>query len=228
MRLDELNILISCEASQTICKAFRQLNFNAFSNDIVKCYGGYPEWHLQMDAFEALKIKEWHLLIAHPPCQYLSYVGNKWLKDEYNLQYDLFDGLVTRKDKRINAFKFFMKFVNANVQHICIENPVGIVGKWYRKQDQIIHPYYFGDDYKKRTCLWLKNLPLLEKTNLLPEPKPYYYTSTKKKPIQWVESVGRNKNSRQIRSKTFPGIAEAMAKQWGDYLKKYYNVSSSQ
>lgn len=208
-----MKILLACEESQIVTKAFRALGHEAFSCDIQECSGGHPEWHIQGDVLEVIN-DGWDMMIGFPPCTFLSYVGNRWFRPEYNIQIDLFKGHETRHDKRIKAFEFFMKLVNAPISKIAIENPVGIPRKWYRQPNQIIHPYYFGDNFKKRTCLWLKNLPTLKHTDRLPPPKPYYYTSTRNKPIQWCESLGRSPDSAKLRSKTFPGIAKAMAEQW--------------
>ena len=211
-----MKILVACEESQAVTKELRKLGHEAFSCDILDCSGGHPEWHIKGDVLKHLTA-EWDMLIGFPPCTFLSYVGNRWFRKEYNIQIDLFQGHITRHDKREKAFQFFMKFINAPIKHIAIENPVGIVQKWYRKPDQIIHPYFFGDNFKKRTCLWLKNLPNLEPTEMLSEPKPLYYLKTTGKPIQWCESLGRSKDRAKVRSKTFPGIAKAMANQFTNF-----------
>lgn len=210
-----MKVLVACEESQTVCRAFRARGHEAYSNDLVDCSGGHPEWHLKMDALEAIDYLEWDLLIAHPPCTYLSNVGNKYLRPEYNIQIDLFEGHVTRQDKRKKDFEFLMQLMNAQVPKICVENPVGVVHSWFRNPDQIIHPYYFGENVQKRTCLWLKNLLLLKSTNRLPKPEPVAFWGKNDKPIQWVESLGRHKDRKRLRSKTFKSIAKAMASQWG-------------
>lgn len=209
-----MRILLACEESQAVCIEMRKRGHEAYSCDVQDCSGNHPEWHIKGDVLDQLD-KGWDMMIAFPPCTYLSYVANRWLRPEYNIQIDVFDGHVTRQDKRKAAYLFFMSLVNAPIKKIVIENPVGIVQKWYRKPDQIIHPYYFGDDFKKRTCLWLKGLRKLQPSNMLPEPKPLYFLKTTGKPIQWCESLGRTKDRAKIRSKTFPGIAKAFAEQYG-------------
>jgi len=155
------------------------------------------------------------MLIGFPPCTYLSYVGNRWFRPEYNIQIDLFEGHITRHHKREKGFEFFMKLVEAPIKKIVMENPLGITRRWYRIPDQVIEPYFFGDNFKKKTCLWLKGVQPLNHTNVLSEPKPYYYLRTTGKAVQWCESLGFHKDRAKIRSKTFPGIARAMAEQWG-------------
>jgi len=146
----EINIIIGCEESQVICTEFRKLGFNAFSNDIQECSGGHPEWHLKMDVFKAIKLKKWDLGIFHPPCTYLSYAGISWWNDPNRLK------------KRLKALNFFAKLWLSNIPHICIENPSGCASPTIAKYSQIIQPYFFGNAESKRTCLWLKNLPLLK------------------------------------------------------------------
>ena len=193
-------ILIACEESQTVCKAFREKGFEAYSCDIQDCSGGHPEWHIKGDVLDIINDK-WDMMIAHPPCTYISNMSNCRIKEPGRLEL------------RIIGMKFFMDIVNANIKHIAVENPRGLPEREYRKADQIIQPYNFGHPYSKATCLWLKNLPLLNKTsNLEPERK-----WDGKRWRTWVDFYG-SKNSK-LRSVTFPGIAKAMADQWGDYLK---------
>lgn len=219
-----MRVLVACEESQRVCIAFRERGHEAYSCDIQDCSGGHPEWHIKGDVLDYMgknkynDFKGWDIMIGFPDCTYTSYVGNRWLRPEYNIQIDLLEGHVTRQEKRKRGFDFFMKLIDAPIPHIAVENPVGIIQKWYRKSDQIIHPYYFGEPFKKRTCLWLKSLPKLIPSDMLPEPEPIYYTSTRNKPVQWCESLGFSKERAKTRSRTFKGIAEAMAKQWGDYI----------
>ncbi len=209
-------ILIACEESQTICAAFRILGFNAYSCDILPSSGEYPEFHIQGDVVLLLQ-NQWDLIIAHPPCTYLSNAGIAWFNvDKYGLKAE------QRKLDRLAAEKFFMHFVNANANFICIENPVGWMNSQYRKPDQIIQPYMFGDNESKRTCLWLKGLPKLVPTEIV-QPKIFgYYKKGKKigKPIYWCDYMAPGKDRAKQRSKTFPGIANAMAQQWGEFLLK--------
>lgn len=240
----DINILIACEESQTICKEFRKFGYNAFSCDLKPCSGGYPKWHIMSDCFErnlitnpptfftdSLEIKQldkWDLIIAHPPCTYLSNVATR----HHSRLCTTIQKINVRTLKRIEAMSFFMRFVMLNCEHIAIENPVGVMNTAYRKPDQIIDPYMFskGPEDKenyvtKRTCLWLKNLP-----ELVPTYRGDYIGNAvlfgkdrRGKNYTW-ESSGcngkENKNRAELRSKTFPGIAEAIAKQWGEYLKR--------
>lgn len=212
-----MNILVGCEESQTVCKEFRKRGHNSYSNDTVDCSGGHPEWHLQQDVVPLL-YEKWDMIIAFPPCTYLTNAGNRHYSLKMNPEWKVRE----REQKRKEAAEFFMLFVNANCDKIAIENPVGWMNTHWRKADQIIHPYYFGDNAKKRTCLWLKGLPLLVPTNMLPEPEPMYVCEGEKckgKKIGWCEGMrnisGGQEERARARSKTFPGIAKAMAEQWG-------------
>ena len=198
-----MKILIACEESQEVCKAFRKLGHKAFSCDTLPCSGGYPKWHIQDDVLKHLN-EGWDMMIAFPPCTYLTKAGNMW----YNSP--------GRKEKRELALKFFLKLTKANIPKICIENPIGYISTMFRKPNQIIQPYYFGDKEQKATCLWLFNLPKLifPEENKLKKPKPKYICKSGKK-VYWSDSFGSNiKDRARIKSKTFPGIAKAMAKQW--------------
>lgn len=194
-----MKILCACEESQAVTIQLRNLGHEAYSCDIQSCSGGHPEWHLQQDVIPLLS-ESWDMIIAFPPCTYLSFAGNKYLNSPGRLE------------KRLAARDFFMKFVNAPCDHIAIENPVGYMNSVYRKPDQIIQPYFFGDSCRKRTCLWLKNLPLLEPDYLIPPPEPVYIQPNGKKRY-WVDTVCSS-DRQKIRSKTFPGVAAAMAYQW--------------
>lgn len=198
-------ILISCEESQAICKAFRELGHEAYSNDLQECSGGHPEWHLRMDALEALKLKNWDLVIAHPPCTYLTISANKWYKDMPPRKSGVLVG-EARKQAREEAVKFFMEFVNANVPRMAIENPVCIMSTRYRKPDQTIQPWMFGHGETKATCLWLKGIP-----NLIP-------TDIVDGRVGAMHLLPPTKDRAKLRSKTYKGIAVAMATQWGEYL----------
>lgn len=225
-----MNVLIACEESQRVCVEFRLLGHNAFSCDIEPCSGGFEEWHIQDDVLPLLDgnctfmtsdgqvheiIGQWNMIIAFPPCTYLTNAGTRHFSSKCNT----LEKIVERKAKRKEAAIFFMKFVFADCEKIAIENPVGYMNGIYRKPDQIIHPYYFGDNVKKRTCLWLKGLPKLQPSDMLPEPQPMYISQGKigkGKKIHWVEGIsGTRKERAKTRSKTFPGIAKAMALQWG-------------
>jgi hypothetical protein len=204
-------ILIACEESQTVCKAFRKRGFEAFSCDILPCSGGHPEWHIQSDVLEQLD-KGWDMIIAHPPCTYLTVSGNKWMKPEFS------DRFPNRQKQRQQAIEFFIKFYNCNCNYVAIENPVGIISTVWKKPDQYIHPYYFGDPHTKKTGLWLKGLPKLIPTKMV-EPQVYVGKDGRKYPIWHMETLGLPGPERQkLRSKTFQGIADAMADQWGNFL----------
>lgn len=202
-------VLIACEYSGIVRDAFSAAGFEAVSCDLLPSEA--PGNHYQGDVLSILN-HSWDLMIAHPPCQYLSFAGNHvW--DQPG-----------RSAKRWQAYDFFLSLITSNIPHIAIENPVGFINQVYRKPDQIVHPYYFGDSYLKRTCLWLKNLPKLDYQGLplfgipgskLKKPKAYRY---KNKKVHWSEYVSGSDRQR-IRSKTFPGIAAAMADQWGKYIK---------
>jgi len=205
-------VLIACEESQIVCTAFRKLGHEAYSNDIQECSGGHPEWHLQMDCFEAIKLKEWDLMIAHPPCTFLTVARNKYYKPEYDKKFP------TQHQDRENAVIFFMQIAKSSIGKIAIENPVGIMSTRWRKADQYIQPYQFGDAERKTTGIWLKNLPKLISTNIV-EPKLYTYKDGRTDGMWYVKTMQlRGEERMKIRSKTFLGIARAMAEQWGSIL----------
>ena len=204
-------VLVACEESQAVTIEFRKLGHEAYSCDIQPCSGGHPEWHLQDDVLRHLD-DGWDMMIAHPPCTYLSNAGIGWFNEE---KYG--EKARERKRKRLMAFDFVMRLWNANIDRIAIENPVGWLNSHFRKPDQIIQPYHFGDRESKRTCLWLKNLPVLHPTDIV-KPKVYgYYKRGKKKgkPIYGTQYCKFSEDRSIIRSKTFPGIAKAMVTQWG-------------
>lgn len=227
-----MKILVACEESQAVTKELRALGHEAYSCDIMECSGGHPEWHIQSDVTILLNgfctfitddgkfhkvYKKWDTIIAFPPCIYLTNAGTR----HYSLKCNPVEKVEARKIKRKQAFDFVMMIANADCDKIAIENPVGWLNSQWRKPDQIIHPYYFGDSVSKRTCIWLKGLPKLVDTNRLPKPEPMYICQGKKskgKPIGWCEGIkgtsGGQKGRSKARSKTFPGIAKAMAEQW--------------
>lgn len=220
-----LKILVGCEESQAVTKEFRALGHEAYSCDLLPCSGGHPEWHLQQDVTELLK-QEWDVIIAFPTCTYLTNAGTRHFSRRINSELKVLE----RETKRLEAADFFMLFADANCKYIAVENPVGWMNSSFRKPDQIIHPYYFGDNFKKRTCLWLKGLPKLSHTNILPEPQPLYVCKgalSKGKKIGWCEGIkgttGGQEGRAKARSKTFPGIAKAMAEQWSEYILKTLN-----
>lgn len=205
-----MRILLACEESQAVCQEFRKLGHDAYSCDTLDCTGPNPEWHIKGDVLEVIK-ENWDMMIAFPPCTHLAVSGARHFVEK-------------KKDGRQKAgIDFFMEMINAPILKIAVENPIGIMSSIYRKPDQIIHPYYFGDSYSKSTCLWLKGLPKLkhvrkEDSLLFPEEvshvdKGEFVTfSSGKRMAKWYNQASGNGH---LRSKTFPGIAKAMAEQWG-------------
>ena len=185
-----MKILIPCEESQRVTTEFRKRGHEAYSCDILPCSGGHPEWHLQEDCIPLLN-KKWDMIVAFPPCTHLAVSGARYFEEK-------------RKDGRQQeAIEFFMKFVNTSCDKIVIENPIGIMSTIYRKPDQIIQPWQFGHGETKATCLWIKGLPLLKPTNIV---------SGREQRI-WKMPPSPNRSIE--RSKTYLGIAKAMAEQWG-------------
>lgn len=203
-----MKVLIACEESQTITKAFRDLGHEAYSCDLQPCSGLYPEYHLQQDVTPLLQQK-WDLIIAHPPCTYLSHAGARWLYPNKVLNQD-------RYLKGLEGKKFFMQFFNANSERICIENPVPSSIYNLPPCDQIIQPWQFGDEAQKKTLLWLKGLPKLIPTKIVGKGEMITYKSGKKK-AKWFMDAAKASTSQErakLRSKTFEGVAKAMAEQW--------------
>lgn len=221
-----MKVLIACEESQTECMAFRKLGHEAYSCDIQDCSGGHPEWHIKADVLPLLNgnvcfttcdgklhfiFGEWDLIIAHPPCTYLTVTGNRWFNEE---RYG--ERAKARKVEREIAAEFFMHFVHANCSRIAVENPIGYMSTYYRKPDQISQPYWFGDPERKSTCFWLKNLPPLVPTNMV-EPVIIQYKNGKGSDSPWHMATMKLPPAERAkaRSKAFAGMAEAMALQWG-------------
>lgn len=211
-----MKILIACEESQAITKEFRALGHEAYSCDILPCSGGHPEWHLQGDVFGFIN-QGWDLMIAHPPCTYLSVSGARHM---YNK-----DGSIneSRLKNQNEALEFVQKLMNADIPRIAIENPISVISSKIRKPDQIIQPYMFGDKASKSTCLWLKNLPKLVATNVVEKGEFKEWIDKKtgktKRQATWYYDALINSKTpeerRTLRSKTFKGIAQAIASQWG-------------
>lgn len=193
-----MRVLVACEESQEVCKAFRALGHEAYSCDIQPCSGGHPEWHIQGDVLPLLK-ETWDLIIAHPPCTDLAVSGARWFEEKRR------DG---RQQKSID---FFMAFANCECERVAIENPVSIMSSVWRKPDQTIQPWMFGHPEKKATCLWLKGLPLLKATNDVRD----YMMTLPKNQQERLHYLPPSPERAKLRSKTFPGIAKAMAEQWG-------------
>ncbi len=225
-----MTVLVACEESQTVCKEFRNLGHEAYSCDIVDCSGGHPEWHIKQNVIPLLNnychfttmdgtehyIEKWDLLIAHPPCTYLSNVCTRG----FSLRCTPPGKVAERWKNRALAAVFFMYFVLAPIEKICIENPVGFMNTAYCKPTQIIEPYQFAKDENdfdyvtKRTCLWLKNLEKLKTNNLKrPNNAELFGLRANGKAYTWEEKVTKDRS--RNRSKTFVGVARAMATQWG-------------
>lgn len=197
-----MKVLVACEESQAVTKEFRALGHEAWSCDILPCSGGHPEWHLQQDVTPLLRV-EWDLIIAFPPCIHLCSSGAKWFAQKQA------DG---RQQEGIDFFMRFVTYAGQNGRKVAIENPVGIMSSIFRKPDQIIQPWQFGDPFTKTTCLWLFNLPKLVPTNIVDKGKMQILKNGKKLP-EWYSNAS-HKDRARIRAKTFPGIARAMANQW--------------
>lgn len=197
-----MRVIIACEFSQTVCKAFREKGHEAYSCDILSSEGGHPEWHFQEDIFKVLKRERFDLMIAHPPCTYLSISANKWYKDQPKRKSGVLVG-EERRWAREDSISFFMQLWSANIDKIAIENPIGVMSTVFRKPDQIIQPWMFGHGETKATCLWLKNLPKLRPTNIVLGRE------------QRLHSLPNTKDRWKLRSLTYLGIAQAMADTWG-------------
>ena len=210
--MKKLKVLVACEESQTVCKAFRELGHEAYSCDIQDCSGGHPEWHLKQDVIPLLH-QHWDLIIAHPPCTYMSKAGARWMYPTAgNLSEERYKFSQQAKD-------FFMAFYNCDCEHVAIENPVPLKVVGLPKPTQSIQPYEFGEPYSKKTLLWLKGLPLLKPTNILTEHTPWMPSNTG----GFSRGQGGSRgiaHDPKTASKTFQGIADAMAKQWSLYLTK--------
>jgi len=220
-----MKVLIACEESQRVCWMFRLVGHEAYSCDIIECSGKFPQWHIKDDVTKYLNgncwvttmdkqiryIDKWDMIIAFPPCTYLTVTGNRWFNvEKYGEMAE------ARLEDRHAAVNFFMEIAWANCDKIAIENPVGIMSTRWRKPDQIIHPWMFGDPYEKKTCLWLKGLPKLEATKIVEPPARKQFKSGKTMP-EWYSDLWKLPKEQRAkeRSKTFPGIAKAMAEQWG-------------
>lgn len=247
-----MNIILGCEESQAVTIEFRKLGHKAFSCDLQECSGGHPEWHIMADIFKVAKggrfktqagnivtIKKWDMGLFFPPCTYLTVTANKWLKDQPQPKSGALVGKARREARR-EAIDFFVKLWDLDIEHIGIENPIGVMSTEFMKPHQIIQPYFFGDEARKTTCLWLKNLPLLYH-NATPNLFDQNVTHVDKGEIfEWTDSKTGKKKRQPMwyalakqgsdlgvrskeRSKTFPGIAANMASQWSEYLLNIKN-----
>lgn len=204
-----MRILVACEESQRVTIELRRRGHAAYSCDLLPCSGGKPEWHIQKDVLQVMQ-QGWDMMLAFPPCTHLAASGARWFEQK-------------QKDGRQQAaIDFFMALVNAPIEKIAVENPIGIMSTQYRKPDQIIQPWQFGDNAQKSTCLWLKNLPPLVHTNIVDKGEFYEFTcrktgKKKRQPLWYYQALQKAKTAAErstLRSKTFLGIANAMVEQW--------------
>jgi len=238
--MKKLNILVACEESQAVTKQFRLLGHNAYSCDLLLCSGNHPEWHFNMDVFKVIKnnggilqngnkVKingNWDLMVAHPPCTYLAVSGARWFYNPNDSHLPMNERTPhpkypNRKKDQEDAIDFFIKLMNVPIKHIAIENPIGVISSVYEKPSQIVHPYMFGDEASKTTCLWLKNLCKLEPTEIVGKGERIQFASGKSQPKWYSDAFVKAKTPeerRTLRSKTFKGMAEAMAIQWTKFI----------
>lgn len=207
-------MLVGCEESQEVCKAFRALGHEAYSCDLLDCSGGHPEWHKKYSVLDAMN-EGWDLAIFFPPCTDLAVSGAR------HFERKKLDG------SQQKSIEFFMELTNAPIDNICIENPIGIMSNIFRKPDQIIQPWQFGDKAQKSTCIWLKGLPKLQHTDIVEKGEFWEHTREDGKKIRmpmWYYKALKDAKSpehrRTLRSKTFKGIAVGMASQWSEFLTK--------
>ena len=202
-----MRVLVACECSGVVREAFRNLGHDAWSCDLKPALDG-SKYHIEGDAIAAIDSRNWDLMIAHPPCTYLTCAGNRWFKPEYKERFP------EREQQREDGIKFFRALANASVPRIAVENPIGVMSRLYRKPDQIIQPWQFGHPVAKATCLWLKNLPTLTPTHVV-EPDYITFKSGKRMSKWYADLVKLPPYERATqRSITFQGVAEAMAATW--------------
>ena len=233
-----MKAFVACEESQAVTIELRKRGWEAYSCDIQECSGGHPEWHINsdviplvngncsfktMDNIEHTIDSKWDLLVAHPVCTLLTVTGNRWFNVE---RYG--EKAIQRAKDREDAVQFFMVFASADCDHICIENPVGIMSTRWRKADQIIQPWMFGDPFEKKTCLWLKGLNPLVATNIVTPPPRKKFDSGKTMP-EWYSSLWHlpKEERAKLRSKTFLGIAEAIADQFTKQITEHNDLEEA-
>jgi hypothetical protein len=231
-----MKILVACEESQAITKELRALGHDAYSCDLLPCSGGHPEWHFNYDVFKVIEENggtlqngslvndslDWELMIAHPPCTFLAVSGARWYyhPDDSGMptsERRPHPRFPNRAQDREEAVEFFIKLCEAPIEKIAVENPVGIISTRYRKPNQTVHPWMFGDEASKATCLWLKNLPLIVPTEVVGKGERVVLSSGKSLPKWYSDALTNSKTAaerRTLRSKTFKGMAQAMALQW--------------
>ena len=199
-------ILIGCEESQAVTKAMRALGHEAYSCDIKPCSGGHPEWHLQMDVFEAIALRDWELGIFFPDCTYLTVSANKWYKDQPVRASGTLVGQA-RRDAREQAVEFFMTLYDCKIPKVALENPIGVMSTRFRKPNKVLQPWMFGHGETKATCIWSRGLPEIYATKFVSER------------VQRIANLPPSTDRAEIRSKTYQGIADAMAMQWAGKLQ---------
>lgn len=210
-----MKVLVACEESQAITKQFRKLGHEAYSCDLIPCSGGHEEWHIQGDALEEANSRKYDLMVAHPPCTYLSVSGNRWLYNKDGSKNE------ERWENRRKALFFVKQLMDAPIKHIAIENPISVISSQIRKPNQIIQPYMFGDEATKTTCLWTKNLPDLIPTEIVGKGERTVFKSGKSHPKWYADALSKAKTPeerRALRSKTFLGMAKAIATQYSEYI----------
>ena len=236
-----MNVLVACEESQAVTKAFRKLGIDAYSCDLLPCSGGHPEWHFNMDVFKVIDngggllqnghevhLRNWDLMIAHPPCTFLAVSGARWFyhPDDSHLAKDQrrpHPKFPNRRQDQKEAVEFFIKLSKVKIPRIVIENPVGILSSIVGKPNQIVQPYQFGDEATKTTCLWFfgskrDEIQPLYPTKIVSKGERVTFSSGKSQPKWYSDALVKAKSTaerRTLRSKTFEGIANAMAEQWG-------------
>ena len=197
-----MRVLAACEESQAVTAAFRNAGHEAYSCDLLPCSGGHPEWHIQGDVLDVLG-NGWDMVIGFPPCTHLAVSGARYFAEK-------------RADGRQQAAtEFFLRIANCDCKRVAVENPIGIMSRLWRKPDQIIHPWQFGHPESKSTCLWLRGLPLLRPTNVLCKPESGHWSN---QTPSGQNRLGPSPERALLRSKTYEGIAMAMAEQWGGAL----------
>jgi hypothetical protein len=205
-----IRVLVACEESQRVCIAFRKRGFEAYSCDILPCSGGHPEWHIQGDVLEHLD-DGWDLMIAHPPCTYLSRAGARWLHQGGEINQE-------RLKEGMRAKEFFVTLLNADVPHVAVENPIPLRAFKLPKHSQAIQPFEFGHPFSKKTLLWKRGLPDLKPTDVREDYTTFLPSNTggakRGQKADWKNKIRDPKEA----SKTFQGIADAMAEQWGRYV----------
>lgn len=229
--MEKIRALVACEESQTVLHELLELGVDAYSCDLLPSSGSYPERHFQEDIFQVLEREpKFDLMIAHPPCTFLSQSGTQWLShpEDKHLPFNErrpHPKYPNRRNDMHDSVEFAVKLYESHVPHVALENPIGLLSTLWRKPDQIIQPWQHGDKASKSTCLWLKDLPLIYPTNIVEKGEYFEWVDkkgkTKRQPMWYYEAINNAKNAEQrrtLRSKTFPGIAKALAERYVNYI----------